>query len=130
MFLSRKARLERPVENPLIAVVAPFDHRARQALYAATNDGRLKRGTWDGCALNRASAKLGNVIRGQVEAAELFNAPREVVSRFIHTWDTLRGNDARCTELLRDAILALGLFPDTGEESEPDTGSAETVGAS
>jgi hypothetical protein len=125
MFQRSRSRLK-PSVNPLIEVVQPFDHRTRQALYAATNNGRLRRRTWNGCALNRAGSELGSAVTSQPEAADLFHAPRHLVSRFIHVWDHLSGSDEQCTNLLRDAVLAVGLLP----EAEPVAEPAETIDAS
>lgn len=99
--------------NPLVAVVTPFDHRTRRALYAAANEGTLRRNTWNGCALNRASASLGRPVAGRRDARHVFGANRRAVSNFLQVWDGLGGTDAECTALLRDAVLAAGLFPVT-----------------
>ena len=119
MFLRSKTPAQPPAENPLIAVVRPFDHRTRQALYAATNNGLLRRRTWNGCALNRAANEFGQVVTSQAAAADLFHLPRHQVANFINVWDRMTGTNERCTALLRDAILAVGLFPGVEPGAEP-----------
>jgi hypothetical protein len=117
LFKSRRRCAEESTDNPLVAVVRPFDHGTRRALYAAANGGELRRGNWYGCALNRAAATIGLVARGHAEAAKAFNVSPKVIAEFLRSWDGLRGTDERCTALLREAILAVGLFPD--EEQAP-----------
>ena len=105
-------------ENPLISVVQPFDHDLRRALYAAANLGSLRRRTWNGCAFNRAAAILGMEVNHLSGAADAFQLPVQRVNDFITTWDRLRGSDGHCTELLRDALLTVGLFSDhPGEQA-------------
>ena len=100
-----------PAENPLVPVVQPFDHELRRALYAATNSGSLRRRTWNGCAFNRAAAILGRDVNHLSAAVDAFHVSPVRIHDFITTWDRLRGSDSHCTELLRDALLAVGLFP-------------------
>jgi len=110
--ISRRRAATTPTENPLIAVVQPFDHELRRALYAATNSGALRRRTWNGCAFNRAAALLGLEVNHLTGASDAFALPAPRVHDFITTWDRLRGSDGHCTELLRDALLGVGLFSD------------------
>ena len=110
--ISRRRVPTAPTQNPLIPVVHPFDHELRRALYAATNSGSLRRRTWNGCAFNRAAAILGLEVNHLSGAADAFQLPAPRVHDFITTWDRLRGSDGHCTELLRDALLAVGLFSD------------------
>jgi hypothetical protein len=44
----------------------------------------------------------------------VFDVPRQAVRRFILAWDCLRGTDDQCTDLLREAIVTVGLY------SEPE----------
>jgi hypothetical protein len=97
--------------NPLVRVVRPFDQRTRHALYAAANSGALRRRTWNGCAFNRAAALLGVEVASQAHAAQLFRVRRQLIGDFICAWDNMRDSDAKRTEILRDAILEVGLFP-------------------
>jgi hypothetical protein len=97
-------------ENPLIRVVEPFDQRARHALYAAANRGSLRRRTWNGCALDRAAVVLGASVKSKRDAVRVFDVRRRRVSEFLRVWDRLPGSDATCAALLRDAVLAVGLF--------------------
>jgi hypothetical protein len=98
----------------LTCAVQQLDHPTRQALYAATNNGPLKRGTWSGCPLNRAAAVRCGSVRNQRAAAEAFGLPRHVIYNFIVAWDSLGGTDGACTDLLRDVILAAGIVPHDG----------------
>jgi hypothetical protein len=116
--MSRHRASAVPAENPLIPVLKPFDHELRRALYAATNSGSLRRRTWNGCAFNRAAAILGVEVNHLSGAADAFQLPVQRVNDFITTWDRLRGSDGQCTELLRDALLAVGLFPDDVRSGE------------
>ena len=109
--ISRHRGSGTPVENPLVAAVQPFDHEVRRALYAATNSGSLRRRTWNGCAFNRAASILGREVNHLSDAADAFQLPVQRVNDFVTTWDRLRGSDSHCTELLRDALLIVGLFP-------------------
>ena len=109
--ISRHRDTAAPGDNPLVAVVQPFDHELRRALYAATNSGSLRRRTWNGCALNRAATILGRDVNHLSAAADAFHLSPQRIHDFITTWDRLRGSDGHCTELLRDALLAVGLFP-------------------
>jgi hypothetical protein len=97
-------------ENPLIPVVAKFDHPVRRALYAAANRGDLRRHRWQGCALERAAATVGRSIGSCRGAARALHVPKRVVVEFVEVWDNLRGDDASCTALLRDALERVGLF--------------------
>ena len=110
--ISRRRAPTLPTENPLVQVVHPFDHELRRTLYAATNSGSLRRRTWNGCAFNRAAGILGLEVNHLTGAAEAFRLPAPRVHDFITTWDRLRGSDAHCTGLLRDALLEVGLFSD------------------
>jgi hypothetical protein len=109
--ISRHGGPGTPIENPLLAAVQPFDHNVRRALYAATNSGSLRRRTWNGCAFNRAASILGREVNQLSDAADAFQLPVQQVNNFVTTWDRLRGSDSHCTELLRDALLTVGLFP-------------------
>lgn len=122
--ISRHRPSATPAENPLVAVVQPFDHELRRALYAATNSGSLRRRTWNGCAFNRAAAILGVEVNHLASAADAFRVPVQQVNDFITTWDRLRGSDGHCTELLRDALLAVGLYSDDERASSPEPTAA------
>jgi hypothetical protein len=109
--------------NPLVPVVQPFDPRTRRALYAASNGGTLRRRTWQGCAFNRAAAVVAGAdadppgpVSSRRGAARAFALPRRQVADFIRVWDSLPGDDGHCTALLRDALLAVGLFEDDGTD--------------
>jgi len=122
--ISRHRASATPAENPLIPVLRPFEHDLRRALYAATNSGSLRRRTWNGCAFNRAAAILGLEVNHLSGAAEAFELPVQRVNDFITTWDRLRGSDSQCTELLRDALLEVGLFPGGEQVTSPKPAAA------
>jgi hypothetical protein len=96
--------------NPLVPVVRQLPPRGRRALYAAANAGLLRRGSWDGCALNRAGAAVGLDVRSRGEAAYAFDTTPEIVRQFVEVWDRLWGSNRRCTQMLREAIEEAGLF--------------------
>lgn len=98
--------------NPLVPVVRQFPAQGRRALYAAANSGLLRRGSWEGCALNRAGAAVGLPVRSRGEAAYAFDTTPEIARQFVEVWDRLWGSNRRCTQMLRDAIEQAGLFED------------------
>jgi hypothetical protein len=108
--------------NPLVPVVRQFPARGRRALYAAANAGLLRRGSWEGCALNRAGAAVGVPVRSRGEAAYAFDTTPEIARQFVEVWDRLWGSNRRCTQMLRDAIEQAGLFEDEASLPEPDLG--------
>jgi hypothetical protein len=101
-----------PGGNPLVPVVQALPARGRRALYAAANSGRLRRGTWDGCAFNRAGDVLGTPVRRWDEAAVALGTTRDVIRWFLEVWDRLCGSNRYCTAMLRDALEHAGLFDD------------------
>ena len=128
--ISRHHAAAAPAENPLVPVLQPFDHELRRALYAASNSGSLRRRTWNGCAFNRAAAILGVEVNHLSGAADAFQLPVQHVNDFVTTWDRLRGSDGHCTELLRDALLAVGLFPDGEVRSGEQAPASSSLPAS
>ena len=110
-----KRTMPEPERNPLVGVVQPIPAKGRRALYAAANAGLLRRGTWDGCAFNRAGLEIGIPIRSRGEAAHAFGTTPEAVRDFIEVWDRLWGSNRHCTQLLRDALEHVGLFDDADE---------------
>jgi hypothetical protein len=105
--------------NPLVPVVRPLPGRGRRALYAAANAGMLRRGTWDGCAFNRAGTVIGLPVRSRGEAAYVFGTTPEAVRQFVEVWDRLWGSNRRCTQLLREALEHVGLFDDDERVAPP-----------
>lgn len=91
--------------NPLIDVIRAFPAPARQALYAAVTSGSLRRGTWDGCPLNRAGEQLGVPVRSRGEAAFVLGVSPETARRFVEAWDRLWGSNRRRSKMLRDALV-------------------------
>ena len=106
-----------PGRNPLVPVVQALPARGRRALYAAANGGQLRRGTWNGCAFNRAGDVLGTPVRSRGEAALALGTTPDVIRRFLEVWDRLWGSNRYCTALLRDALEHAGLF----DENDVDT---------
>jgi hypothetical protein len=112
-----------PGRNPLVPVVQALPARGRRALYAAANGGQLRRGTWNGCAFNRAGDMLGTSVRSRGEAALALGTTPDVIRRFLEVWDRLWGSNRYCTALLRDALEHAGLF----DEDDADTPELLTV---
>ncbi len=108
--------------NPLVPVVRQFPAHGRRALYAAANAGSLRRGSWEGCALNRAGAAVGLNVRSRGEAAYAFGITPETARQFVEVWDRLWGSNRRCTQMLREAIEQAGLFEDEPSLTDPMTG--------
>jgi hypothetical protein len=90
--------------NPLDDVVADFPAPARAALYAAASSGGLRRGTWQGCPLNRAGLELGIPVRSRGEAAYALGVTPEIARSFVEVWDRLWGSTRHRSKLLRDAL--------------------------
>jgi hypothetical protein len=108
-------------ENPLIHVVRPLPPQAREAMHAAASAGPLQRHTWNGCVFNRAGALLGECVQNHRQAAKALGTSRRSVVRFVFVWDGLGGSDERCTELLIEALEAVGRPTEpAGEELETD----------
>ena len=98
-----------PDRNPLVPTVRDLSPSARLALYAATADGPVARGSWKGCPMNRAGEAIGVTVRSRGEAACAFGTSTEAVRRFVEVWDSLWGSSRRCTALLRAALEDVGL---------------------
>ena len=124
----RKRELPSPERNPLVEVVRPLPAKGRRALYAAANAGELRRGTWEGCAFNRAGDAVGLPVRSRGEAAYALGTSPEVVREFVDVWDRLWGSNRRCTMLLRDALEHVGLF-DEDERGGGGPAGGELVAA-
>ncbi|MDQ3943710.1 MAG: hypothetical protein M3357_00855 [Actinomycetota bacterium] len=103
-------------------MVRQFPAHGRRALYAAANAGSLRRGSWEGCALNRAGAAVGLNVRSRGEAAYAFGITPETARQFVEVWDRLWGSNRRCTQMLREAIEQAGLFEDEPSLTDPMTG--------
>jgi len=108
--------------NPLVPVVRQIPARGRRALYAAANAGLLRRGSWEGCALNRAGATVGLDVRSRGEAAHALDTTPEIARQFVEVWDRLWGSNRRCTQMLREAIEEAGLFDDEAGFAVPEPG--------
>jgi hypothetical protein len=106
--------------NLLVSVVRALPARGRRALYAAANSGQLRRGTWNGCAVNRAGEVLGMPVRSRAEAAVALATTGDVIGRFLQVWDGLPGSNRNCTAILRDALEQAGLFDDDEDEADAD----------
>jgi hypothetical protein len=111
-----------PGRNPLVPVVEAMPARGRRALYAAANSGWLGRGTWDGCAFNRAGEILGTPVGSWDEAALALGTTRGVICWFLEVWDRFSGSDRYCTALLRDALEHAGLFDEDDIDTRPAAG--------
>ena len=131
-IFSRRQTTSSAAQNPLVPVLLALSSQGKQALYAATNNGSLKRGTWNGCALNAAGRVVGERITDSARAARVFETTPQIMRDFIVVWDRLRGPDHRCTALLREAILTVGLFTEPVRRPDHLTGlqpAAEEHGA-
>ena len=102
-------RIPGPERNPLVPVVRPLSPVARQALLQAANRGVLRRGSWQGCAFNIAGAEVGTPVRSRGEAACAFSTNPDDVRRFIEVWDGIWGSNRYCTDLLRHALVHIGM---------------------
>lgn len=108
----------KPAGGTLEKVVADLNPAAKQAMYAAANKGLIRRGTWDGCAFNAGGYEVGdNNVTSYFAAAKAFGLDEKKVVNFIRVWDGLNGDDETCTNRLKAAILAAGLYTEPGESS-------------
>lgn len=117
-------RFPGPERNPLVPVVRSLSPPARQALLQAANQGILRRGSWQGCALNLAGAAVGTPVRSRGEAACVFSTGADEVRRFIEVWDAIWGTNRYCTELLRRALIHVGTEEAISEPAAPLRGNA------
>lgn len=105
----------RKTNNPLLGVVKRLSPSAKQAFLAAAKQGRLARGTWNGCAFNAAGKLQQENVSTVTKAAEVFDMKAGDVSRFIRVWDNLYcRSDWWATRLLKEAIESIGLFTPAG----------------
>jgi hypothetical protein len=96
--------------NVLVSAVRALPARGRRALYAAAKSGHLRRGTWNGCAVNRAGEMLGMPVRSRAEASVALGTTDELIDRFLEVWDGLSGSNRHCTVMLREALERAGLL--------------------
>src|SRR5881394_4536834 len=97
------------VENPLVRSVQFLPPSVKIAMYDAASGDTLRRRTWRGCPLNRAGCELGVTVVTERDAMQSFDMHRQDVRRFLLAWDYLRGTDEQCTNMLLEAISAVGL---------------------
>ncbi len=98
--------------NPttLEGVISKLKPETKQAMYAAAQKGLILRGTWDGCAFNKAGIEVGAAIRSVETAARVFNESPSDVHRFIEVWDSLTGGNEKANRELISNLEAVGLF--------------------
>lgn len=104
--------------NSLTDVVRPLNPKAKQAMYGAATAGVIKRGTWDGCAFNKAGVEVDAHVSSTNLAAATFGLNTETVNRFIKVWDAQEGTDEECTHRLREALISVGLFSEPNEKRQ------------
>ncbi len=109
-LLGNGPTMARAGRNVLVSVVRALPAESRRALYGAANRGPLQRGTWNGCAVNRAGEMLGMPARSRAEAAVALGTTGEVIDRFLEVWDGLSGSNRNCTAILREALERAGLL--------------------
>lgn len=104
-FSSRQGR-----PDTLFGAVERLSPKAKQAFYAASLDGPIARGTWNGCAFNAGGSAIGEDVRSLRAAAVAFEMSQKDVSNFIHLWDNFKeANDVDATDKLREFLLEVGL---------------------
>lgn len=99
--------------SALTVAVQGLSPKAKQAMYAASQKDDFARGTWNGCAFNKAGYNLGGSVQSIDQAAALFGMPTKAVSRFITTWDGYAKTEKdphKATALLREELETAGLF--------------------
>lgn len=103
----RQGNTKRPTN--LREAVERLSPKAKQAMYTASNEGIIARGTWDGCAFNEAGKQFGHDVNSVGYAAGLFEMKPDEVSNFINIWDSYYGTDEQVTSTLRSLIVDVGL---------------------
>lgn len=94
--------------NPLRGAVALLSPKAKQAMYAASKTGMIARGTWNGCAFNKAGSVLGFGVASSDVAAQVFEMSEHDVDRFIRAWDSVDCNDTEANRYLIEALESVG----------------------
>lgn len=108
--------------DSLEAIVSQFPVPLKQALYAASEKGRLNNGTWDDCGFNAAGKAVGQRVTSHQAAADAFNIPVQLVTRFIDKWDSLRLSQTGLSRLLKSVLLDVGVMVPVAEYvREPGT---------
>ncbi len=95
----------------LQSAVVNLNPKTKQAMYAAGKKGPIVKRSWSGCAFNAAGEELDVQVASTMVAAQTFDLPYDVVSKFIQTWD----NGDETTEDLISIILEVGLYTEAGE---------------
>lgn len=99
--------------SALTVAVRSLSPKAKQAMFAASQKDDFARGTWNGCAFNKASYNLGGNVGSVDAAAALFGMTARAVAKFITAWDGYAKTETdphKATALLREEIEAAGLF--------------------
>lgn len=97
--------------SSLTQAVARLSVLAKQAMYAAAKKGLIERGTWDGCAFNKAGEETGKYVHSSSAAAAAFDMPVQDVQVFIKCWDQTSQymNPQEARQSLIEAIEASGI---------------------
>lgn len=96
-------------KDDIQSLLFKFSPELKQAIYAASHNLEMAKGTWDGCVMNAA----GNLISGgsvkvnsTSRASQVFGVNSALVQQFINLWDS----SALTTTELREMVLKTGLF--------------------
>lgn len=110
-FFPEEARTHFRKQNPysLEAIISEFPVKAKKAMYAAAEKGGLKTGTWVNCGWNAAGKMIDEQVSSTSAAATAFGVPESLVTRFIHMWDGFHMGSPALSELLKSAILTVGI---------------------
>ena len=92
-----------------------FSSGLKQAMFAAASRGNIARGTWVGCAFNKAGNEVSQSVASTESAMEAFGLTEIQVRDFIIKWDSLEGTDKACTKLLQGLLEKSGLFRSSGD---------------
>ena len=103
-------------KTPLDYAVFDLPKKLKQAMYAAASKNVIKKGTWNGCAMNQAGAEIGQDIKSVHSTALAFGCPDTLISNFIKVWDGLKKENAEATHLLLNSLERANLFAEPNEK--------------
>lgn len=97
----------------LEAAVKQLNPKAKQAMYAASQKGKIAKKTWNGCAFNAGGKEVepGLHISSMGVAAQVFDLEYQVVRNFIQAWDS----SSETTEDLKEILVKVGLYTEPNE---------------
>lgn len=90
-------------------IVSQFPIPLKQAMFAASQTGRLNFRSWNNCAFNAAGKAVDAEVNSTLAAAQTFGITTRLVADFISKWDGLNTSPERLPAVLKNAILDVGI---------------------